>query len=175
VVLASPLAGQTMDPDTSKPAASTDRVADRQTGPVLSRADQRFVKKAVACSDYELALSRQASTQASNAQVRAFAAGVVRDHERMNRELTTFAARRGVMLPPSQRHQEDLADLGKQTGDDYDDAYLDDMIDSHEDAIDLLEDASKSGDTDIAAFAVQHLPAMRDHLARARQLEKLVD
>lgn len=146
-----------------------------RSGTELTRADHKFVKKANACGAYELAISRQASTQASNAQVREFASNVVRDHERINKELTTLAARRGAVIPVEHKHHDDVADLAKKTGNDYDEAYLEDIIDSHEDAIDLLEKASKSQDTDIAAFAVNHLPTLRDHLARAKQLDKAID
>jgi putative membrane protein len=140
-----------------------------------TRSERRLVKKIAAGNDYEIALSRQAVGQASNAQVRSYAETIVRDHERMNRELTALAARRGVMLPTTPRHYEDVTELSKHTGEDYDEAYVEDMIDAHEDAIDLLEKMARAKDPDLAAFAVQHLPALQGHLARARELDKLVD
>lgn len=164
--------------NSNKPISSNGTVTRTSgvvVGPELARSDYKFVKKASACGAYEIAISQQASTQASNAQVRAYAATVVRDHERMSRELNTLAARRGAVVPVDHKHHDDLADLGKKTGTAYDEAYLDDIIDSHEDAISLLDKASKSEDTDVAAFAVQYLPAMRDHLARAKQLDKAID
>lgn len=180
--LALPLGAQTSttpaDPTAPNPPGSYDR-ADKANKldkrPAMKRSDERFVKKAAACSDYEVAISRQAVSRSTNAQVRAFAEEIIRDHERMGRELTTFAARRGVMLSSAHKHQDDLDDLAKEKGDEYDEAYLEEIIDSHEDGLKLLEKASKSEDTDVAAFAVQHLPAMRTHLDRARQLEKAID
>lgn len=170
-VVALPAAADTMQGTPADPA--TDSSAGK-TGGELTRADHRFVKKASACGAFEIAISRQASTQAANAQVRDYAAGLVREHERMQRELSTLAARRGASVP-AEKPRGEVADLAKKTGDDYDEAYLDDIIDAHEDTIGLLEKASKSKDTDIAAFAVQYLPGVRDHLARAKQLNKLVD
>lgn len=161
--------------DTDRNDRGVQNRAYRVDHPTFSRADHRLVKKAAACSDHEIALSRQAVTRSTNAQVRSFAETIVRDHERMSRELTTFAARRGMVLSTTPKHQDDLDDLAKEKGDDYDEAYLEEMIDSHEDAIKLLEKASKSKDSELAAFAVQHLPTMKDHLARAKQLDKALD
>lgn len=181
-------ADTTPPPNTTSPAHGTgyavendrDRRADRavknrDAHPTFKRSDHRLVKKAAACNDYEIALSRQAVTRSTDAQVRAYAENLIRDHERMGRELTTFAARRGVTLSENRKYQNDLDDLADEKGDDYDEAYLEAMIESHERAIKVLEKASKSSDSDLAAFAVQHLPTMKDHLARAKQLEKAID
>jgi putative membrane protein len=171
---------------TTTPVYNPDRPIDRNNKPVpphdrttrgaaLTRGDHRIVKKAAACTNYETALSRQASSRASLAEVRSYADTLVRDHERMRSELAAFAAGRGVMMPSGDRYRDDLDDLAQKTGTDYDEAYLEEMIDSHEDSIRLLEKAAESDNSDFAAFAVQHLPTLRDHLARAKQLEEAVD
>ena len=179
--LAMPLGAQTANntdstlPNPHGAYEGTDKAKGDKRAATMKRSDERFVKKSAACSDYEVALSRQAVSRSTNAQVRAFAEEIVRDHERMGRELTTFAARRGVMLSTAHKHQGDVDDLAKETAEEYDEAYLEEIIDSHEDSLKLLEKASKSEDTDVAAFAVQHLPTMRTHLERARQLHKALD
>ncbi len=141
----------------------------------FSRSDRRWVKKAAALNAFEIALSRQAAGRSTNLQVRSYAEQIVRGHERMGRELSTLAARRALVLPTTYNHQNDLDDLAKESTEDYDEDYLEEMIESHEDSIKVLEKASKSRDSDLAAFAVQHLAAMRDHLARAKQLEEAID
>ncbi len=157
------------------PIVNATETTTTRAHPEMMRSDQRLIKKTAACNDYESAISRQATRQASNPQVRSYAEMIVSDHERMNREITTLSARRGMIFHSDQRYQNDVTDLSRKTGRNYDKAYLDEMIDSHEDAIDFLERASKSTDTDVAAFAVQYLPTLRDHLARVRQLEKLIE
>lgn len=151
---------------------AAERRGDKNT---FNRSDRRLVKKVAACNAFEIALSRQAAGRSPNAQVRAYAEQIVRDHERMGRELTTLAARRALTLPTTYDHQEDLTDLAKESGNKYDEGYLEEMIESHEESIKVLEKVSKSRDSDLAAFAVQHLAAMRDHLARAKQLEEAID
>ncbi len=170
-------------PNTSPRAYEPGRPVDRDNGTLRSanaraeftRGDLRLVKKTAATSAYETVLSRQATTRASNADVRAYADAIVRDHEAMDRDLAAFTSGRGVMPPATEKYRDELDDLAQKTGTDYDEAYLDDMIDSHESGIRILEKAAESDNTELAAFAVQHLPTMRDHLARAKQLDEVVD
>jgi len=144
-------------------------------GPVLKRGDQRLIKKITACGAYELAISRQAVTRATHAEVRAYAETVVRSLELMNGELATLAKHRGAKIVIEHKQADDVAELAKKTGDDYDEDYLEEIIDAHEDAIALLEKGAKSADTDVAAFSVHCLARVQDHLVRARQLEKQID
>lgn len=139
------------------------------------RAYQRILKKSAAVNINEIALSREALSRSTNPRVRAFAEMMVRDHDRMGRELTTLAARRGVMLADSGSSPENSAELSQKTGIAYDQAYIEEMIAGHEDAIALFEKASRSKDPDIAAFAVQYLPTLREHLTHSLQLEELFD
>jgi predicted outer membrane protein len=143
----------------------------------LDRKGEKWAHKLTACGDYQLALSKQASTQASNAQVRAFAAKLVTSHEAMNADLHAMTTSKSVKSETDhmKKHRDDLMDLGKKTGNDYDEAYLDDVIDGHEDAISSLEKGSNSDDADVAAFSTRYLPTLRDHLARAKQLDKAID
>jgi putative membrane protein len=178
----------TTTPATTPPGPSYDpeRPVDRDNKPgqsvstdrpgfQLTRSDHRLLKKTAAANEYEITISRQAATRASVPDVRSYAEMLVRDHETMNRELTALLARRGIMLRGERKYEDELAELSAKTGTNYDKAYLDDMIDAHEDGIRVLEKASKSEDTDVAALAVQYLPALRDHLARAQELAHSVD
>lgn len=144
-------------------------------GPALARSDQRVIKKITACGAYAAALSRQAAARAAHAEVRAYAEAVARAQELMNGELFTLAKHRGAKIAGGHTQDGDLADLAKKAGDGYDAAYLEEIADAHEDAIELLEKAAKSADTDVAAFAVHSLARVRDHLVRAKELEKAID
>jgi putative membrane protein len=143
----------------------------------LDRKGQKWAHMLNACGDYQVAISKQASTQASNAQVRAFAANILADHEAMSADLRAMAMSKRVTADNdhAKKHQDDVADLGKKTGKAYDEAYLEDVIDGHEDAIAKLEKGSKSEDADVAAFSIRYIPTLRDHLARAKQLDKAID
>lgn len=158
-------------------AAAANRAETRVEGtqPELNRADQRLLRKISAGNAYVVHISQQAGTRAESGQIRSFAASLATDHVRLRRELESMADRRGLVLTADGKHRDDAADLAEKTGRDYDKAWIEDIIDAHEDALDVLEKASKSKDTDVAAFGVQYIPAMRDYLERARQLKKLAD
>lgn len=147
------------------------------TATSLDRKGEKWAHKLTACGDYQAAISKQASKQASNAQVRAFAGMLVTDHEAMHADLRSMAMSKSVKSNTDhmKKHDNDVMDLGKKTGNDYDEAYLEDVIDGHEDAISSLEKGTKSDDSDVAAFSARYLPTLRDHLARAKQLEKAVN
>jgi putative membrane protein len=139
------------------------------------RSYQRILRKAGAANKYEIAISRQALSRSTNTRVRVYAEMMVRDHDRIGRELTTLAARRGVMPADNESSSANVAELSQETGLAYDQAYVEAMIDAHEDVVALFEKASKSKDPDIAAFAVQYLPTLREHLTHAMELETLFD
>ena len=59
--------------------------------------------------------------------------------------------------------------------DDFDEDYMEKMVDLHEENIDLLEDAAESDQTQIRAYAERHLPTVKSHLERAKALAEAVD
>ena len=171
------VASLSAEPEVNRPAEkATPELGEVQpAGPPLTRGDQRLIKKITTCGAYELAISRQGSTQAARAEVRAYAETIVRTQELINGELATLASHRGAKITIEHKQHDDLADLAKKTGDDYDKAYLKEILAAHRDAIALLEKAAKSDDTDVAAFSVQYLARLSDHLVRGRLLKKAVD
>jgi putative membrane protein len=144
----------------------------------VSRADHRFFKKAAYLGEKEVALSRIAADRATNPEVRAFASEMVRAHTAANTELAALMKRRGVVLDDRDQANErrELAKAwNEKKAGDFDEAYLEKIIECHQDAIDVLENGVESKDTDIAAYAAQLLPSVKAHLAQAEKLEELVD
>ena len=59
-----------------------------------------------------------------------------------------------------------------ETGASFDRAYVEYVIDEHEDAIELFEDQSARGtDAELKAWAEAKLPTLREHLKIARDLK----
>lgn len=135
----------------------------------LSRSDRRFVDKLAKLGAEEVALSRLATTQAARPDIRNFAQELVTAHEKVNAELSKLASSKGLMLPTDETN---LAKWSKKSAKDFDEDYLEKMIDAHEDSVDLLSShADKSDDPELAAFARMHLPAMQEHLQKAKDLK----
>jgi len=145
----------------------------------LARGDQRFFEKITRLNDREIALSRLAAERATTPQVRSFAEEMVREHEQAGRELGTLATRKGARLAdndPDKNSVEKIAkDWADKKGRDYDEAYLEKMIDAHKDTIDVLEDGAESKDSDITAAAQKLLPKVKSHLERAKRLHEAMD
>jgi len=142
----------------------------------LARADRRFATKAAELNTEEVRLSELAAQQASNPEVRAFAQQLVTEHTQATTELGSLSTRKG--LDPMAREDYDqraVTKLGKKTGSDFDKAYLEKMVDAHDDAIDLFEKETKNTkDPDLQAFANKMLPSLREHQQHARNLEQTI-
>ena len=140
----------------------------------LPRGDRRFLVKAAKLGEREVELSRAAGKHAVDARVRSFAEEMVREHTRMNEEIAKLASRKGVTLETRDETERRAAEkkwAEKKAGD-FDKDYLDEIIDAHEDTVDVLENGLESKDADIAALSGHALPAVKAHLARAESLEK---
>ena len=76
--------------------------------------------------------------------------------------------------PPS--NERDFERLSAMSGEAFDRAWLDAMVDDHEDAIEEIEE--KAGDArehaDVKSWAEKTLPTVRDHLERAKALRDRV-
>ncbi len=162
--LCSAVVAQTTPPD--QPPAD----AAKDAG--LSHHDRAFFKKAATAGAKEIAVSQAVMDKLVNAQVKAFAQTMVTDHTNVAEQLSTLAAAKGVSLPTPDTSVGD--DWSKKTGD-VDSKYVKEMVSDHEGAVKLFENASKSTDADIAAFAQKTLPTLQHHLMMAQDLAKTVD
>lgn len=140
----------------------------------LTRGDRRFITKAAKLGLEEVRLSRLAATRASRPEVRQYAQMLAEAHEKANTELIQLASDKSVVL--SMDDNPNLENWTDKKGDDFDEDYLEEMIDAHEDAVELLEERVEDAeDGEVAAYARKHLPAMQEHLRKARELHRLVD
>ena len=72
-------------------------------------------------------------------------------------------------------HKNKLSRLSTKTGTEFDREYMDLMEDGHNRAIDLYEDAAKSSDADISAFANKMLPKLRQHREQAKTIKSSIN
>ena len=131
-----------------------------------------FVKKAALGGMTEVALSRAAATQSQDPKVRKFANQMVADHGRANKELAGVAKRKGLNVPASldAEHQAVVQRINSKSGSEFDSAYSKQMMSDHEKTVALFEGATNSADPDLAAFAKQTLPTLKEHKQMANEL-----
>ncbi len=136
---------------------------------------EEFATKMVDCNRCELDLAKQAAKKASSADVRNYAQMLVEDHEKMSKDLKSFIADKkiGIVTGTSKEHKEQLAELTKATGKDYDQKFLQTMIENHEKVLKTLKSCSKdSRDASVRDICEKSIPTIQKHLDEAKALQK---
>jgi putative membrane protein len=134
---------------------------------------QEFVTKVAVSDMFEIQSSKLAS-QKGNADVKAFAERMIKDHTKTSGELKAMVGKAKAKLPTAldAEHQKKLDQLQKLTGDELNAAYASLQVQAHEEAVKLFEAYSGSGeDADLKAWAAKTLPALKEHLQHARKLK----
>lgn len=138
--------------------------------------DNDFVTKALESSIAEVELGKLALKNAHHQEVKDFARMMIDDHERVNLELTQLANQNGYQDIP---HQTSFTFHNKQQkmqnlkGENFDQAYIDEMVKSHQEAVELFRKQSRMGNDDsIKSWALKNLPVLEKHLEHAKDLQK---
>lgn len=156
--------------DTSTSASEADSGA-------IADVDSKFATEAANSGMAEVALSELATKKSTNADVKAFAAAMLKDHPKANEELKAIATAKNITLPAvvGEEEQKVAADLSTKAGAEFDKAYIDQMVKDHDKAVTLFEDASKNvKDADLKAFATKTLPVLKAHQEHIKTLKDKV-
>ena len=132
-----------------------------------SAADRAFVGKVSQGGAYEVEASRLAEQDGTTAKVKQLAVTEVHDHEKVNAELKTIAARTGVPVAPTlnQEFQQRLAKLKSQSGSAFDSAYLADMASIHDKDEKLFAQEAMDGSAEWKPFAAKTDGIVKRHIA----------
>jgi len=136
--------------------------------------DQQFIQKATASGMAEVTLSKRALNSASRKEVKEFAHHMVEDHTKANEELMGILKNkdlgRSAATTMSAEHRAVDARLAALKDEEFDRAYMRQMVKDHEDAVKLFESQSRMGqDEDLKKFATRTLPTLKKHLEMARK------
>jgi putative membrane protein len=134
--------------------------------------DQTFMKEAADGGLPEVELVQLAVEKSSNEQVKGFAQRMVEDHGEANENLKQLAARKGVNLPsePSAKQKAKKERLSRLSGEEFDRAYMSDMLKDHKTDVAAFQQESDNGkDSDVKEFAAQTAPT-GEHLKQAESV-----
>jgi putative membrane protein len=166
----------TVTSNTSVNTSPTNRTATTSSSPAagtLAPEDRTFLNKAAIGGMAEVQLGQVAVKNAKSADVKAFGQRMIDDHSKANSELTRLATSKGV-TPPSEldsKNKATLDRLSKLTGDQFDKAYMADMVTDHEeDVAEFQKEAKSASDPDVKAFAAKTLPTLQEHLQMAKSI-----
>lgn len=142
----------------------------------ISRADKSFLQKAYQDSLGEIGTA-QLGLKSSNADVKKFSDRVAADLAQANAELKTLATAKQVTLSksPSLVAEAKSTPLDVKSGQSFDKAFAQAMVENQKKAIDAFETAVSEGkDADVKAFATRILPTLKMHLSMAEELENKI-
>lgn len=125
-----------------------------------------FMNEAAQGGATEVELGKLAVQKAKDPQVKKFGQMMIDDHTKAGADLKALAAKKNLTLPTGLgSHQSTVDRLKGLTGADFDKAYVDDMVDDHEDDVAAFQkEADNSSDPDVKAFAAKVLPVVKKHL-----------
>ena len=138
---------------------------------------QAFADTASASDAYEIAASKLAETKAASADVKSFAADMVKDHTKSTADLKAAAAKADGKPKPSgtmtAEQQANLTKLQGLSGDAFDKEYATQQVDAHQKALAALQGYAAGGDSaPLKEFASKTATVVEHHLDMAKKLPK---
>jgi putative membrane protein len=137
--------------------------------------DAAFLKTAAMGGMMEVELGKIAQ-KSTNPKVKAFAAMMITDHTRANKELQRVAAKVEIILPTEyfdedKKHMQEMKSL---RGAAFDKHYIDMMVNDHAKTVSLFKQATETRSDDVKNFATATLPVLDKHFKEAVALQKEV-
>lgn len=151
--------------------------APAQAKPTSGSADTSFMRQAAMDGMAEVQLGQLAAKNASSPDVKQFGQRMVDDHSKANNELKSIASQQNVTLPTEldSKHKATADKLSKLQGEEFDRAYMTEMVSAHAQAVSLFQREAKSGkDEATKAFAEKTLPTLQEHHKMAQSIHAKV-
>lgn len=142
-----------------------------------ANADQHFVMEAAKGGMAEVELGKLAKEKASSDQVKQFGQRMVDDHSKANDELKSIAQTKNITLPTDLDAKDKAVKgrLEKLSGEQFDRAYMQHMVQDHRKDVSAFRKESTSGkDPEVKGFAAKTLPTLEEHLKQAQDANKAV-
>lgn len=169
--------GDTLGLSTDSMSSYDSATTVAQPADTASNQPMAFALKAGAGGMLEVELGNLSQTNAQHPRVKRFGQMMVKDHSTGNKELMTLATERNFNVPTTlpvalQMHVNELKAL---KGKDFDEKYMDMMVEDHNEDIKLFEEAAgHSTDQKVKAFAAKILPILKMHLDSAKAIRSAI-
>lgn len=140
-----------------------------------SRTDASFLVTAAAGGQLEVTLGKLAMATSQNDRVKAFGQMMVHDHTQAGDRVKALAQQNSILLADtlSDKQEHEVDELKTKVGGDFDRAYMNMMVDDHQDEIkDFRNEASGGKDADIKAMASATVPMLHTHLDSAKAIQR---
>jgi putative membrane protein len=144
--------------------------AGASAGPSM---DKAFVKKALEGSMAEVQMGQLALQKSSDDQVKQFAQRMVDDHGKMVDQMKPVAEQMGVKVPdsPSKGQMKSMEKMKALSGDDFDKAYIKDMVKDHKkDSSEFKQEAQSTQNPQLKELVTQGSQTIDSHLQQIQQI-----
>ncbi len=115
----------------------------------------------------EVNMAQLGTQKAQDPELKDVSMKLVRDHSKLNEQVKELAQKKGVSLSTeiNSKHQGMIDHISGLSGEEFDKAYAQHMVQGHKKSIAKFEQAARSDDSDISRFAKSTLPTLRKHLS----------
>lgn len=137
---------------------------------LAGRKDEDFVTDVLEANAEEMAWLRAGQNMGTDAQLKANAAHMMADHEKMDKEMRTYASDKKIDISDVDTSAD--VNLNEQKGREWDEEWADEVADMHEHLIKKFERAQdRVENAELKGMINKTLPTLRNHLNMANQLE----
>ena len=136
--------------------------------------DERFLIQAAEFDYEQIMIGKLARQRATSEDVRGFATMMEEAHRNTKSELGSMGIIKSIAVPsaPTKSAHDSYDKLNAVSIEEFDEAYLARVIESHNDAIAMFQVCTNaSHDPDVKAIASKRLPELRNHLNKAMELD----
>jgi len=142
------------------------------TSALVDTAGISFINNALAGELTEIKASGLVITKSSNQRVLSLAKMMIEDHTKAREQLKKIASDKQATVEDTidGPHQQMISDLSKKSGIAFNKAYVQMMVNDHEQAVKLFTNATQNDDLDIKNFAAKTLPTIQTHLDSANAI-----
>jgi len=135
-----------------------------------------FAMKAAEGSMFEIEAAKVALQKGQSKMVKDMAQMIQDDHKKASEELMPIAKAKNISLPVglSNEKMEEVNKLAALSGKDFDEKYINMMVDDHEADTKMFRKASEDlQDVELREFAAKTLPTLEKHLSMAKEGHKM--
>jgi putative membrane protein len=139
--------------------------------------DANFLVETAWINYHAIAIGQLGTDKSKSPEILTLAKMLSEEHYVASQELKKIADSKNINLPVSAENNEDegINKLVKQKSISFDKAFIDVVIQQHQDAIGKFESADSTiKDTEIKDYIAIVLPALKIHLQQALQLQKII-
>ena len=153
-----------------------------------ARADVDFVQEQLADGRAEIDLGRLAQEKASHPEVKKFGEMMVTHHQQAGNDLRQAMNELGTAnaatapgnlqeTDAAEEHQQAVERLRGLSGREFDERYIELMVQEHQAAVRAVEEKAQNDDANprVRAWASKTLPVLRQHLQRAESLHETLE